>query len=197
MSIIEKINSFFDVETQKKPIVKNLETKEDILIIERVNKSDKFMVYDNFHNLKYTVKGKSISLKPYMDIYDKFDKKVATIKQIKNSFNKYIVHDLILEIGDNKSYTLTPKNKIFKNIYNLNNGWFVEEKKLKLNYEIKNADKTIAKISKAISKNNSYLITFQKSEDELLILSFMSSIAMYDIIYEKSMIRASKEGNGN
>ena len=52
MSIIEKINSFFDVETQKKPIVKNLETKEDILIIERVNKSDKFMVYDNFHNLK-------------------------------------------------------------------------------------------------------------------------------------------------
>ena len=197
MSIIEKINSFFDVETQKKPIVKNLETKEDILIIERVNKSDKFMVYDNFHNLKYTVKGKSISLKPYMDIYDKFDKKVATIKQIKNSFNKYIVHDLILEIGDNKSYTLTPKNKIFKNIYNLNNGWFVEEKKLKLNYEIKNADKTIAKISKAISKNNSYLITFQKSEDELLIISFMSSIAMYDIIYEKSMIRASKEGNGN
>lgn len=197
MSIIEKINSFFDVETQKKPIVKNLETKEDILIIERVNKSDKFMVYDNFHNLKYTVKGKSISLKPYMDIYDKFDKKVATIKQIKNSFNKYVVHDLILEIGNNKSYTLTPKNKIFKNIYNLNNGWFVEEKKLKLNYEIKNADKTIAKISKAISKNNSYLITFQKSEDELLILSFMSSIAMYDIIYEKSMIRASKEGNGN
>ena len=197
MSIIEKINSFFDVETQKKPIVKNLETKEAILIIERVNKSDKFMVYDNFHNLKYTVKGKSISLKPYMDIYDKFDKKVATIKQIKNSFNKYVVHDLILEIGNNKSYTLTPKNKIFKNIYNLNNGWFVEEKKLKLNYEIKNADKTIAKISKAISKNNSYLITFQKSEDELLILSFMSSIAMYDIIYEKSMIRASKEGNGN
>lgn len=197
MSIIEKINSFFDVETQKKPIVKNLETKEDILIIERVNKSDKFMVYDNFHNLKYTVKGKSISLKPYMDIYDKLDKKVATIKQIKNSFNKYVVHDLILEIGNNKSYTLTPKNKIFKNIYNLNNGWFVEEKKLKLNYEIKNADKTIAKISKAISKNNSYLITFQKSEDELLILSFMSSIAMYDIIYEKSMIRASKEGNGN
>lgn len=197
MSIIEKINSFFDVETQKKPIVKNLETKEDILIIERVNKSDKFMVYDNFHNLKYTVKGKSISLKPYMDIYDKFDKKVATIKQIKNSFNKYVVHDLILEIGNNKSYTLTPKNKIFKNIYNLNNGWFVEEKKLKLNYEIKNADKTIAKISKAISKNNSHLITFQKSEDELLILSFMSSIAMYDIIYEKSMIRASKEGNGN
>ena len=197
MSIIEKINSFFDVETQKKPIVKNLETKEDILIIERVNKSDKFMVYDNFHNLKYTVKGKSISLKPYMDIYDKFDKKVATIKQIKNSFNKYVVHDLILEIGNNKSYTLTPKNKIFKNIYNLNNGWFVEEKKLKLNYEIKNADKTIAKISKAISKNNSYLITFQKSEDELLILSFMSSIAMCDIIYEKSMIRASKEGNGN
>ena len=197
MSIIEKINSFFDVETQKKPIVKNLETKEDILIIERVNKSDKFMVYDNFHNLKYTVKGKSISLKPYMDIYDKFDKKVATIKQIKNSFNKYIVHDLILEIGDNKSYTLTPKNKIFKNIYKLKNSLFVKEKKKKLNYEIKNADKTIAKISKAISKNNSYLITFQKSEDELLILSFMSSIAMYDIIYEKSMIRASKEGNGN
>ena len=197
MSIIEKINSFFDVEAQKKPIVKNLETKEVVLIIERVNKIDKFIVYDNFYNLKYTIKGKSISLKPYMDIYDKFNKKVATIKQIKNSFNKYVVHDLILEIGNNKSYTLTPKNKIFKNIYNLNNGWFVEEKKLKLNYEIKNADKTIAKISKVISKNNSYLITFQKSEDELLILSFMSAIAMYDIIYEKSMIRASKEGNGN
>ncbi len=197
MSIIEKINSFFDVEAQKKPIVKNLETKEVVLIIERVNKIDKFIVYDNFYNLKYTIKGKSISLKPYMDIYDKFNKKVATIKQIKNSFNKYVVHDLILEIGNNKSYTLTPKNKIFKNIYNLNNGWFVEEKKLKLNYEIKNSDKTIAKISKVISKNNSYLITFQKSEDELLILSFMSAIAMYDIIYEKSMIRASKEGNGN
>ena len=194
MSIIEKINSFFDVEAQKKPIVKNLETKEVVLIIERVNK---FIVYDNFYNLKYTIKGKSISLKPYMDIYDKFNKKVATIKQIKNSFNKYVVHDLILEIGNNKSYTLTPKNKIFKNIYNLNNGWFVEEKKLKLNYEIKKSDKTIAKISKVISKNNSYLITFQKSEDELLILSFMSAIAMYDIIYEKSMIRASKEGNGN
>lgn len=197
MSIIEKINSFFEVETQKKPIVKNLESKEDVLIVERVNKSDKFIVYDNFHNLKYTVKGKSISLKPYMDIYDKFDKKVATIKQIKNSLNKYVVHDLIVEIDNNKTYTLTPKNKIFKNIYNLNNGWSVEEKKMKLNYEIKNFDKTIAKISKAITKNNSYLINFQKSEDELLILSFISAIAMYDIIYEKSIIRASKEGNGN
>ena len=197
MNIIEKINNFFEVEKQKKSIVKNLEPNEDVLIVEKVNKRDEFIVYDNFHNLKYTVKGKSISLKPYMNIFDKFDKKVATIKQIKNSFNKYAVHDLILEIDNNNRYTLTPKNKIFKNIYKLNNGWSVEEKKMKSNYEIKSFDKTIAKISKVISKNKSYLITFQKTEDELLILSFISAIAMYDIIYEKFKIKVSKEGNGS
>lgn len=197
MSIIEKINSFFEVEAQKKPIIENLDANEDVLIIERVNKNDKFIIYDNFHNLKYTVKGKSISLKPYMNIYDKLDKKVVTIKQIKNSFNKYVVHDLILEIDNDKSYTLTPKNKILKNIYKLNNGWSVEYNKFKLNYEIRNLNKTIAKISKVISKNNSYVITFQKTENELLILSFISAIAMYDIIYEKSKIKTSKEGTGN
>lgn len=197
MNIIEKINFFFEVETQKKPIVENLDTKEDVLIIARVNKSDKFVVYDNFYSLKYTVKGKSISLKPYMNIYDKSNKKVATLKQIKSSLDKYVVHDLILEIDNNKLYTLRPKNKFLKNIYNLDNGWSVEEKKLKLNFEIKNFDKTIAKISRLISKNNSYLITFPKLEDELLILSFISAIAMYDIIYEKSIIKTSKEGGAN
>lgn len=197
MSIIEKINSFFGEKTTRKPIIENLGIKEDILIIERINKSDKFIVYDNFYNLKYTIKGKTISLKPYMDIYDESNKKVATIKQIKNSFNKYIIHNLTLEIGNNKPYTLTPKNGILKNIYNLNNGWSIEEKKFKPNYEIKNLNKAIAQIRKVISENNSYFITFQKGEDELLILSFVSAIAMYDIIYEKSIIRTSNEGRGN
>ena len=199
MNIREKIKQYVDTyvigeEQYKKKLIEDINNQEEVLIIDIKNSyKGKYEVYDNNRKLKYTVKGKTISSKPCLHIYNTWQRQVATIQQNKRSFRLYEVHDLIFNIENKKMSVFKNKSTLLKNRYNLDNGWNIERKVLKQKYEIKNLDKIIAKISPCGLEE---IIIFSKNENELLILMVVLAISMYDIINERYCQKEARKGGG-
>ena len=192
--ITKHINSFLNGDTQEK-FIEDIGNQEDVLVIsgKRCTKGI-YEVYDNNKNLKYIIKGKSIFSKSCFDIYNKCEKRIATVQEKERKFGLHILYDLIFKIGNKEVGIFKRKPKKKKNTYNLDNGWCIERKKLKHQYEIKNSDKIIAKISPYNEFGK--LIVFNKNENELLILMVVMSIITYDIVNEKYMIKMARESGG-
>ena len=185
MNILDKINNFFSISTEKpsKKIIENLNDDEDVLLITQNNGfGDNFKIYDNNSNLKYTAKGKAVSFKAHLAIYSDNNKHIADIVQKKISINKYFTHDVILKKEDKKIAELKSKFNLFKYKYYLDNGWSIENKAFKSKYEVKNGNDIVAEI---FLQNNSFLVRFKKEEDELLILLIALTIALYNIVHVK------------
>ena len=197
MNILNKITKYIN-DIEKKQYEKNINesNQENILIINKKNSiKGKYKVYKNNRELKYTVKGNNISHKPYLNIYNKFGKKIATIQQNKRSFRLYYKHDLIFKIDNKKVGIFNQKSNLLKETYNFDNGWSIDKKIFNGRYEIKATDKIIA----TISQYNKYeeKICFKKNENELLILMVVLAISMYNIIDAKYMEKVAREGSGS
>ena len=196
MNIWKKFTKFFN-DIEEKQYEKNIaeNNQEDVLVINNKNSiKGKYKVYDNNGNLKYNVKGKTISHKPYLNIYNKFGKKIAIIQQEKRSSRLYYKHDLIFKIANRQSGVFNQKLNILKRTYSLDNGWNINTNVFKGKYEIKNSNKIIATIFQCGKYEEK--ISFEINENELLILMVTLSISMYNIIDEKYMKMVSKDGSG-
>ena len=196
MNILKKITEHVNA-VEKKQYEKNMveNNQEDILIINEKNSiKGKYKVYKKNRDLKYIVKGKIISHKPYLNIYNKSGKKIAVIQQNKISLKLYKKHDLIFKIGNGKVGVFNQKSSLLKKTYNLDNGWNIDKKIFKGKYEIKNTDKIIA----TIFQDDKYeeRISFRKNENELLILMVVLAVSMYNIIDAKYLEKAAREGSG-
>ena len=197
MNSLKKITKYIN-DIQKKQYEKNIveNNQEDILIINKKNSiKGKYKVYKNNRDLKYTVKGNNISYKPYLNIYNKFGKKIATIQQNKRSFRLYYKHDLIFKIDNKKVGIFNQKSNLLKETYNFDNGWSIDKKIFNGRYEIKATDKIIATISQYDKYEEK--ICFKKNENELLILMVVLAISMYNIIDAKYMEKVAREGSGS
>lgn len=191
--IIEYVNDIKKKEYENNTVENN---QEEILTINEKNSiKGKYKVYKNNRDLKYTVKGKNISYKPYLNIYNKFGKKIATIQQNKRSFILYEKHDLIFKIENRKVGIFNQKLSLLKEIYNLDNGWNIDMQIFKGKYEIKDTNKTIATIFQYDKYKKR--ISFKKNENELLILMVTLAISMYNIIDAKYMEKVSRDGSGS
>ena len=89
--------------------------EDSILIINSKNIArGKYKVYTNDKKLKYFVKGRIISHKPYLNICNKFGKKVAMIQQSKRSFRLYEKHDFVFKINNKEVARFKKKFNLLK-----------------------------------------------------------------------------------
>lgn len=196
MNILKKITEYVNgiEEKQYEKIIAENNQEEILIINEKNSIKGKYKVYKDNKDLKYTIKGKIISHKPYLNIYNKFGKKIATIQQDKRSFILYDKHDLIFKIEDRKVGIFNQKSNLLKTTYHLDNGWNIDKKIFKGRYEIKDTDKIIATIFQFDKYEEK--ISFRKNENELLILMVVLAISMCNIIDAKYMEKVAREGSG-
>lgn len=137
---------------------------------------DQFKIYDNFQNVKYSVKGEFTSIKHHLHIYDVAGKELAFVKEKLVTLRPSAVlenhpTDFDLEIGGKKVGKLRSKWSVGKRKYTLSNGWNIEGNVIGWKYKIMYNGRIIATISyKPLYYGDTYLITFPENENELLIL---------------------------
>ncbi len=170
--------------------------EDSILIINSKNIArGKYKVYTNDKKLKYFVKGRIISHKPYLNICNKFGKKVAMIQQSKRSFRLYEKHDFVFKINNKEVARFKKKFNLLKESYIIDNGWNINFKMIKGIYEIKDDNKTVAVISN--DDKNNLKISICEEENELIVLMIVLAIFMYTVIDERKMQKLSKESGGS
>ena len=163
---------------------------------------DRFQVYDNAQNVKYSVEGEFTSIKHHLHIYNAAGKEIAFVKEKLLSLRPSAILEehpvnFELEIGGRKIGQLRSKWSIGKRKYALDNGWEITGNVIGWKYRITFRGKTIATICmKPLYWGDTYLITFPEDENELLILLIVLAIdisnapkrseALKDTIHYKS-----------
>lgn len=159
-------------------------SENDILVIQRykATRKDQFDVFDENREVKYTVKGKSASVKHHLRIYDAKGKELGRVKEklisLRSPFSfEYNPVDYIIEINGEKRGKIKSRRKFGKQKYEVKfNGWRIEGNIVGWNFKILNGNDIIGYISKH-SINQAYVVEFPDKENELLIL--MLVIALY------------------
>lgn len=150
---------------------------EKALLIQKEQRllRDKFNVYDENENVVYSVRGKFVSAKTHLRIYDAQGKEIGTVKRGHNFLRTNPIFDFI--IYGRKAGSLWPVKAMAKRKYLLDNGWSVEGNFLGLKYNIIVDGKPVATIaSKFLSWGDTYLIRFQEGANDLLILMIVLAV---------------------
>lgn len=177
------------MQTKSEQKIKSEFNKNDgteVLVISRDNYSwkDKFYIYDEYQNIKYSVKGEFFTIKPCLNIFDSKGKIIACVKEKLISFrfptsfeSNPIDFELILQ--GRKMGKLKSRFGFGKQILKVDfNGWQIEGDLLGWKYRILNGNKQVAKISQQILNfNDTYIINFIDKKDELIILMLVLAIA--------------------
>ncbi len=184
LSVIEKI----EIKNEEK-IKREFDKKSgiEVLVIRRkqITWKEKFDVYDEYQNIKYTVKGDLISIKPNLIILDDKGRKIASVKEkiiswrLPFSFESKPV-DFILEIDGKKIGKVKSKWAFAKQKYEVDlNGWQIEGNILGWKYKICNKNEQIAKISQRVFDfGDTYVINFANPNNELLVLMLVLAMAV-------------------
>lgn len=137
---------------------------------------DRFSVYDNHENVKYTVKGEFTSIKRHLHIFDSNGKEIGFVKEKLLTVRPAAIMqtdpiDFDFKINGKKVATLKSRWAFNKKKYSMNNGWEIEGNIVGWNYKILSDGREIAKITmKPLYWGDTYLITFPEGENELLML---------------------------
>jgi len=145
--------------------------------------TDKFDVYDENKEIKYTVKGKFTSVKRHLYIYDANGKKLGMVKEKLLALRSPLSLeskpvDFILEIegqrlGEVKSISSFGKQKYVVCF----NSWRVEGNVLGWKYKILDGSVEIADIrKKVLYYGDTYVVTFPNIQNELVILMLVIAL---------------------
>ena len=139
-------------------------------------RKDKYTVFDENKEKKYSVKSELVSAKHRLHIYDAKGKEVGAIKQALVSLRMPIGPresnpvDFAIEIGGKKLGNVASTWAMRKIVYEVDfNGWHIEGKRLKYDVFDKN-DKVVAHIETKIGFESYIVLDFQNPKDELLVL---------------------------
>lgn len=181
--VIEKMETKSE-ENIKKKFNKPEDTQVLVICRDKLTWKDKFNIYDDYQNIKYSVKAELISIKPCLNIFDNTGKKIASVKEKLITFRSPISLeskpvDYILEIDGNKIGKLKSRWAFAKRTYRVDfNDWRIEGNILGWKYRIFNGNEQVANISQVIfNLNETYVINFTDSKDELLILMLVLAMA--------------------
>lgn len=170
-------------DAQKKKLFECAPGERALLINqEKFTWRDKFNIYDNEENIKYSVKGEFTSIKHHLHIFDSHGKEVGFVKEKLVTLRPSAMieanpTDFDFEIRGKKVGKLRSKWAFGKKKYLMDNGWTVEGNIIGWKYRITSDNITIASISyKPLYWGDTYLITFPESENELLILMIVLAI---------------------
>ena len=135
----------------------------------------KFHVEDESGNYIYEILSEIISIGDKTTIYDKDGNKVAYIEQqllhLAPSYNVYI--------GDKYSFNIAKRLQLFKNDYDLSNGYSVKGDFMMLDFTIYDENKQEVGIisRKFISINDKYEIEIKDKSRKEIILAIIVAIA--------------------
>lgn len=181
--VIEKMEAKSE-ENIKKKFNKPDDKQVLVIIRDHFTWKDKFYIYDDYQNIKYSVKAELVSIKPSLNIFDKKGEKIASVKEKLITFRSPISLeskpvDYILEIDGNKIGKLKSRWAFAKRNYLVDfNGWRIEGNILGWKYKIFNGNEQVANISQVIfNLNEAYVINYTDSKDELLILMLVLAMA--------------------
>jgi uncharacterized protein YxjI len=144
--------------------------------------TDRFNIFDEYQNVKYSVKGDFTSIKHHLHIYDETGKEVAFVKEKLLSLRPSAVIearpvDFVFEIAGKKAAKLRSTWSLTKSKYLMDNGWIIEGNIIGWKYKITYEGKLVATISKKLLYwGDTYLITYPEGENELLILMIVLAL---------------------
>lgn len=151
-----------------------------ILVINRhqSNWKDKFDVYDENRDVKYTVKGKH-----RWHIYDSKGNEIGTVTEKRTflrspiSLNLHPI-DFIIKIGAKKVATIQYRLTFGKRNYKIDfNNWRIDGNVFGWKYKIFNGNEEIANVSqKLLHFGDTYVINFSEPKNELVLLMLVIAL---------------------
>lgn len=145
---------------------------------------ESFSIFDERENVKYIVKGKLISAKHNLTIYDSTGKKVlGRVKEKLISLRSPLsleAHpaDFDLEILDKKIGRMKSRFAFGKQKFEFSfNDWVVEGNILGLKYKLRSESETIMEVSQKVwNIGDTYFVDIAKPEEELLCVLVLLAI---------------------
>ena len=177
------------------------ESGTEILVFERRSSTesyklseslvDRFNIYDENQELKYSVKGELLSKKRHLMVYDACGMNVGLLKEKLFTFRGLLSFetspvDFSLEIYGKKLGDIKSIGGIVNRKFKIGfNDWNIKGNVFSGKYSVVNKKEEIARI---IKRSGSYVLTFFEKHNELVLL--MIVIALYsDSARDKSDIR--------
>lgn len=146
-----------------------------LLIKQRVfSWTDTYDVYDEKENAKYFVKADFFTLGHQIHVFDRNDREVGGVYQKLLTF----LPAFEVELGGQNVGTIQKKFSLFSPRYEVDyNGWHVEGDFLGWDYDVCDGCSVTAHIHKELLHwGDTYVIDFEKPEDELLCLLLVIAI---------------------
>ena len=152
---------------------------------------DRFDIYDENQALRFTVKGKRLSSKRQLEVYDSGGKHLGILKEKLFAFRGLLSLeaspiDFTVELHGKKLGKIKSKGGIVNRKFKIGfNGWQIKGNVFSGKYSIVKGKEEIAKVSRKWEK---YVLTFFEKGNELILL--MIVLALYsDSVPDKSSIR--------
>lgn len=139
--------------------------------------------YDKPKSVKYYVKGKLVSAKHHLRVFDASDCEVGRVDEKLFSIRLPLLHeidpaDFDIEIGGISAGRVRSTQALVHRNYSVDfNGWKIEGNPFGIRYKMLDGQRVVAEMSrKILSGNETCVITYQNQEEELLVL--MLSLAV-------------------
>lgn len=172
-----------DEESKKKLFEKLPGTGVLVINQHRFTWKDKFDVYDENREIKYTVKGELASIKHHLHIYDAKGKELGTVKEKLISLRSPISLesnpvDFIIEIGGKSIGKVKSRWSLGKQKYEVDfNDWIIEGNVFGWKYKILSGNEEIAHISqKLLYFGDTYVVNFTDPQNELIVLMLVIAL---------------------
>jgi len=180
---LDKASKKIDSKSKDKLFEKEHGTGILVINQHRFTWKDKFDVYNENREVKYTVKGKLASIKHHLHIYDANGKEIGMVKEKLISLRSPISLeskpvDFIIEINGKKLGKVKSRWSFGKQKYEVDfNGWRIEGDFLGWKYKIFNGNEEIANISqKVLYLGDTYVVTFPNLQNELIVLMLVVAL---------------------
>lgn len=164
--------------------------EENVLLInkEQCKLRDEYNIYDENENIVYSIKGKLMSVKPQLRIYDVFGQEIGSVKEKMVSMRLSALREScpvdfdFLIRGKKVAKLRSKRSESGGKLFLLSNGWTIKESFLGDIQTIFSEKKQIATLSQSIwMKGDTYVIRYQKNEDQLFILMVILAMIALDI----------------
>ena len=154
---------------------------------------DKLYVMDEEGNNLYEISSKVLSIGSKITVSDMAGNKVAYIEQeLFHLLNHYKIY-----IGEELVCTIAKKFKLFKNNYELDNGYRIDGNFMALNFDIYEGEKKIAEIRrKFFSIGDKYEIDILEDDKKDFILAIIAVISK-DINKDQNAAAVSSSNGSN
>ena len=157
----------------------------EVLVLnqQRFTWRDKFNVYDEYENVKYTARGEFSSIKHHLHIYDVQGNEIGSVKEKLISMRSPLSFetdpkDFVFEIGGKKLGRIKSKWSFGKQKYEIGfNDWHIEGSVFGWKYKILDEKNEVANISqKLLYFGDTYVISFTDKRFEFIILMLVLAL---------------------